>query len=118
MEPITATIITTAITALVSAVVGAIVGAVVAKIKTVTHDAQQAADDAKRERAELKEIMTQNIVMTCRMAIYDDHFSVDEKVEAYAIYRDLGGNHQTKKYMDELVGCDIDEYIERHRKKD
>lgn len=118
MEPITATIITTALTALVSAIVGAVVGAVVAKIKTVTHDAQQAAEDAKKERAELKEIMTQNIVMTCRMAIYDEHFSVDEKLDAYTIYRDNGGNHATKKYMDDLVGCDVDEYIERHRKKD
>ena len=116
MEPITATIITTAITALISAIVGAIVGAVVAKIKTVTHDAQQAADDAKRERAELKEMMRQSIAMTCRLAIYDEHFSVDEKLDAYEIYRAQGGNHTTKKYMDKLVGCDVDEYLERHRK--
>ena len=118
MEPVMATIVTTAITALISAIVGAIVGAVVAKIKTVTHDAQQAAENASRERAELKELMRQSIVMTCRLAIYDDHFTVDEKLDAYTIYRDNGGNHQTKKYMDELVGCDVDEYIERHRKKD
>jgi len=52
------------------------------------------------------------------MAVYDEHFNIDEKVEAYGIYRDMGGNHQTKTYMDGLVGCDIDEYIERHRKKD
>ena len=118
MEPITATIITTAITALVSSIVGAIVGAVVAKVKTVTHDAQQAAENASRERAELKELMRQSIVMTCRMAIYDEHFTIDEKLEAYEIYKAQGENHLTKTYMDKLVGCDVDEYLERHRKKD
>lgn len=107
MEPFIATIIT----ALISSVVGALVGALVSKLKT----AAQAVDDAKRERAELKEIMEQNIVMTCRLAIYDEHFTVDEKLDAYEIYRDYGGNHQTKRYMDELVGCDVDEYLERHR---
>lgn len=105
-------LITTAITALISSAVGALVGAIVSKLKT----AAAAVDDAKRERAELKEIMEQNVVMTCRMAIYDDHFSVDEKLDAYEVYRDYGGNHQTKRYMDELVGCDVDEYLERHRK--
>ena len=102
----------TAITALISSLIGALVGALVSKLKT----AKNAVDDAKRERAELKGIMEQNIVMTCRMAIYDEHFSVDEKLDAYVIYRDYGGNHQTKKFMDELVGCDVDEYLERHRK--
>lgn len=109
MEPIIATVIT----ALISSSVGAIVGALVSKIKT----AAQAVDDAKRERAELKEIMEQNIVMTCRLAIYDEHFTVDEKLDAYEIYRDYGGNHQTKKYMDNLVGCDVDEYLEKHQKR-
>lgn len=105
---------TTIITALISSLVGALVGALVSKLKT----AAQAVDDAKRERAELKDIMQQNIVMTCRMAIYDEHFTVDEKLDAYEIYRDYGGNHQTKKYMDDLVGSDVDDYIEKHRKKD
>ena len=108
MEPF----ITTIITALISSIVGALVGALVSKLKT----AKSAVDDAKRERAELKGIMEQNIVMTCRLAIYDDHFSIDEKLDAYKIYRDYGGNHQTKKFMDELVGCDVDEYLERHGK--
>ena len=56
--------------------------------------------------------------MTCRLAIYDEHFSVDEKLDAYTIYRNNGGNHQTKTYMDDLVGSDVDDYIEKHRKKD
>ena len=61
-------------------------------------------------------IMEQNIVMPCRMAIYDEHFTVDEKLDAYQIYRDYGGNHTTKQFMDTLVGCDVDEYLERHGK--
>ena len=105
-------IVSTAITALVSSIVGALVGALVSKLKT----AAVAVDDAKRERAELKEIMEQNVIMTCRMAIYDSHFSVDEKLDAYVIYKNNGGNHTTKQYMDKLVGCDVDEYLERHRK--
>ena len=108
MEPLVATVIT----ALISSVVGAIVGAVVSKLKL----ARKAAEDAKRESVELKELMVQNILMTCRMAIYDEHFTVDEKIEAYIVYRDTcHANHQTKKHMDGLVGCDIDEYIEKHK---
>ena len=102
---------TTAITALISSLIGALVGALVSKLKT----AKNAVNDAKNERAELKSIMEKNIVMTCRMAIYDEHFSVDEKLDAYTIYREYGGNHNTKTYMDSLVGCDVDEYLERHR---
>ena len=106
--------VTAIITALISSVVGAIVGALVSRMKT----AAKAVNEAKNERAELKGIMEQNIVMTCRMAIYDEHFTIDEKLDAYSIYRDYGGNHQTKTYMDELVGCDVDEYIEKHTRKD
>lgn len=98
---------TTALTALISSLVGALVGALVSKVKTTTKDAQ-----------DMREMQRLNLMMTCRMAVYDAHFSVDEKLEAYQIYRDYGGNHQTKTYMDELVGCDVDEYIERHRRRD
>lgn len=105
------TIITATITALISAVIGAIVGAVVSKIKTARHDSEQAAADA----AEMKEMLRQNMLMTCRLTIYDEHFSTDEKLDAYKIYRDTcHGNHQTKTYMDGLVGMDVDEYIEKH----
>lgn len=102
----------TAFTALISSVVGALVGALVSKIKTV----RKASDAARKSSDELKAIMQQNILMTCRMAIYDEHFSVDEKLDAYTVYRDNGGNHQTKTYMDGLVGCDVDEYLEKHFK--
>ena len=98
------------ITALVSSVIAAIVSAVVMKIKMV----RKATDDAKRDSAELRELILQNTKMTCRLAIYDEHFSIDEKLSAYEIYRSHGWNHQTKTYMDDLVGCDVDEYLERH----
>ena len=99
-------LLTTVIPALVSSVVGAIVGALVSKLKTAQKDALEA-----------REMQRLNLTMTCRMAIYDDHFSVDEKLEAYTVYRDVcHQNHQTKTYMDELVGGDVDEYIEKHRK--
>lgn len=107
MEPIAMSVVT----ALVSSVIAAIVSAVVMKIQVV----RKAADDAKKSNEELKALMLQSMKMTCRMTIYDSHFSTDEKLEAYVIYRDkCHGNHQTKKYMDDLVGCDVDEYIERH----
>lgn len=99
-------LITTTITALISSAVGALVGALVSKIKTSTNAAR-----------EMREMQIMNLNMTCRMAIYDEHFTTDEKIDAYIVYRDkCHGNHQTKKYMDELVGCDIDEYIEKHKK--
>jgi hypothetical protein len=106
MEPIA----TSVITALISSVIAAIVSAVVMKIKMV----RKATDDARKNNAELKKLILDNTKMTCRLAIYDEHFSIDEKLGAYEIYRSHGWNHQTKKYMDELVGEDVDEYLERH----
>ena len=107
MEPIAMSVIT----ALISSVIAAIVSAVVMKIKMI----RKTTDDAKKSSEELKELILQNTKMTCRMTIYDSHFSTDEKLEAYVIYRDkCHGNHQTKKYMDELVGTDVDEYLEHH----
>lgn len=97
----------TAFTALISSLVGALVGALVSKVKTSTNDAR-----------DMREMQIMNLKMTCRMAIYDEHFTTDEKIEAYIVYRDkCHANHQTKKFMDGLVGCDIDEYIEKHHIK-
>ena len=107
MEPV---FIMSVFTALISSVIAAVVSAVVTKIKMV----RKATDDAKKESRELKEIILQNTKMTCRLAIYDEHFSIDEKLSAYEIYRSHGWNHQTKTYMDEQVGGDVDEYLERH----
>lgn len=98
-------ILTSIVTSAIAAIIGALVGAIVSKVKT----ASKAAEESK-------EMQRLTLMMTCRMAIYDEHFSIDEKIDAYVIYRDVcHGNHQTKKHMDKLVGCDIDEYIERHR---
>lgn len=102
------------ITALVSSVIGAIVSAVIMKIKMTAKAIDDAKTERERDNAELKELMLQNTKLTCRLAIYDEHFSVDEKLSAYKVYSSHGWNHQTKKYMDDLVGCDVDEYIERH----
>ena len=97
----------TAITALISSVVAALVGALVSKIKTTTKDAR-----------ETRELQLMNLKMTCRLVIYSERFTTDEKIEAYIVYRDTcHANHQTKTHMDGLVGCDIDEYIEKHHIK-
>lgn len=96
-------VITSIITSTIAAIVGALVGAIVSKAKTIN-----------REAADFHEMQKQTLIMTCRLTIYNEHFSVDEKLEAYKIYRAHGGNHQTKIYMDELVGSDVDEYIEKH----
>lgn len=71
----------------------------------------KAKADAEDSRATLDAVA----VMVCRMAIYDEHFSVDEKVDAYALYRAKGGNHTTKKHMDELLGEDADTWLASHR---
>ena len=110
LEPIGATILT----AFISSVVGAVVGALVSKLKTIRMDDER----SKKEAEEMKEMLRQNMLMTCRMTIYDEHFSIDEKLEAYLIYRDTcHGNHQTKQYMDDLVGGDVDLYLEKHSKE-
>ena len=69
---------------------------------------------AKEWRKEDRAAQEFTLLTVCRLAIYDDHFSVDEKVDAYRTYRAHGGNHQTKKYMDDLLGEDADAYLARH----
>lgn len=70
----------------------------------------------KRKMDDDRRTLDELTLMVCRMSIYDEHFSTDEKVDAYRIYREKGGNHQTKKYMDELLGEDADAYLARHSK--
>ena len=78
-------------------------------------EAQRVRDEEERQiMADVRDLLEQNTIMTCRMAVYNDHFSIDEKLSAYITYRSRGQNHHTKTYMDEQVGCDVDEYIERH----
>lgn len=71
---------------------------------------------AKADAEESRRTLDAVAVMVCRMCIYDEHFSVDEKVDAYALYRAKGGNHQAKKHMDELLGEDADAWLARHEK--
>lgn len=92
-------LLTQAVSYIVTVVCGAVVGVVVAKARQIkgVFDSQQA-----------------NTLMLCRLCIYDEHFSVDEKIEAYRTYRANGGNSQTKHYMDELLGQDADAYLAVH----
>ena len=69
---------------------------------------------AKRDADEGKEIQEFILLTVCRMAIYDDHFSTNEKVETYRVYRKHGGNHDAKRYMSELLGEDADAYLASH----
>lgn len=104
-------LVMTALSSLISALVAAVVSAVVMKVRVV----RKTSADAKRESEELKKLIVQNTLMTCRMSIYSDKFSIDEKLDAYEVYRDTcHGNHQTKTYMDGLVGIDVDEYLKKH----
>lgn len=68
----------------------------------------------KKDAADGKEMQEFTLLTVCRLAIYDEHFSVDEKVDAYRTYRKHGGNHQTKRYMTELLGEDADAYLDSH----
>ena len=56
-------------------------------------------------------------LMVCRLVIYSDKFSLDEKIDAYEVYRGRNGNHRTKRYMDEKLGMDADEYLAQHGKR-
>lgn len=87
----------------VTAVLGAVVGWLTLRIKTY------------KKRSET---IDQIAIMTCRQVIYSDHFDIDEKIEAYLLYKSKGANHRTKQVMSELVGKDIDEYIIDHKAAD
>lgn len=56
-------------------------------------------------------------LMVCRLVIYSDKFSMDEKIDAYEVYRERHGNSRTKHYMDEELGMDADEYLVQHGKR-
>ena len=101
-----------------SAILSVLSALVIASITTLARSLHRRADETiayrrKREREE----RTRDMIMY-RMAVYDEHFSVDEKLEAYVLYRTAGGNHKTKEYMDSLIGEDVDVYLEHHGKED
>lgn len=88
---------------LVPTVLSAVCGYLVGALKKMKADADEG-----------KEMQKFILLTVCRLAIYDDHFSVDEKVETYRVYRRHGGNHDAKKYMSELLGEDADAYLATH----
>lgn len=99
------------VSSVVTTLCGIIIGHLTTKIRNTADHHKEQMDELKRQREEDEQIQ----LITLRMAIYDDHFDIDEKLEAYVLYRDRGGNHRTKKYMDETVGMDVDEFL-GHRK--
>lgn len=88
---------------LVPTVLSAVCGYLVGALKKMKADADEG-----------KEMQKLILLTVCRLAIYDDHFSVDEKVETYRVYRKHGGNHDAKKYMSALLGEDADAYLASH----
>lgn len=88
---------------LVPTVLSAVCGYLVGALKKMKADADEG-----------KEMQKFILLTVCRLAIYDDHFSVDEKVETYRTYRKHGGNHDAKKYMTNLLGEDADAYLATH----
>lgn len=88
---------------LVPTVLSAVCGYLVGALKKMKADADEG-----------KEMQKFTLLTVCRLAIYDDHFSVDEKVETYRTYRKHGGNHDAKKYMTNLLGEDADAYLASH----
>lgn len=117
METIQPYVIQWLVPTVLSGLLGYAVG-LIRKMKAGHKTAEEKAEAEKRTDAEWRERMREDMdklmLISCRMAVYDEHFSVDEKVDAYRIYRAKGGNHQTKKYMDELLGEDADAYLARH----
>lgn len=93
-------VLTQIVSYLVTAVCGAAIGLVVSKFAGI--------------RQALKSI-DELTLMVCRLVIYNDKFSVDEKVDAYRTYRERGGNSQTKHYMDNLLDEDADDYLIHHK---
>lgn len=92
---------------ILSALIVALITALCTRIAKLTHEQRQ------HDQAE-KKMMDAMALMVFRMAVYDEHFAIGEKLEAYVLYRSLGGNHQTKSYMDHVLGEDVDNYLEHH----
>ena len=102
-------ILSLAVGSIVPTVCGIVIGFLVSRIKRL------AKSHSEHEEAQNRERRVQ--LITLRLAIYDDHFDIDEKLEAYELYASGGGNHRTKKYMDNLLGMDVDDFIEHRKRK-
>lgn len=105
-------ILSLVVSSVVTTICGAIIGYLISKVKNSAAHHKEAMDVIKKNREEDEQIQ----LITLRMAIYDEHFDLDEKLEAYDIYRNRGGNHKTKKYMDEKLGTDVDDFLDRRKK--
>lgn len=95
-------------------VIGWLVPTVLAAIAGYLGGQLRKVKEYKRKMDDDRRTLDELTLMVCRMAIYDEHFTVDEKVDAYRIYKSKGGNHHTKKYMDELLGEDADLWLAGH----
>lgn len=95
---------------LVPTVLGGLLGYAIGLIKKL-RAAKEHEDETLKD---MQDTLDAIALMTCRLAIYDEHFSTDEKIEAFRLYRKKGGNHETKKYMDNLLGEDVDAYLAKH----
>ncbi|MBR1829874.1 MAG: hypothetical protein IJ781_10295 [Atopobiaceae bacterium] len=91
-------------------ILSAIVGYLAGKLRAVRSE----REERERQAEKVQDTLDALTIMVCRLSIYDEHFTVDEKVDAYKLYRSKGGNHQTKKHMDELLGEDADAWLARH----
>lgn len=70
----------------------------------------------RRKRLDRDETIRKLALMTCRAVIYQPQiYDVNERVDAYLLYRSLGGNHRTKSELSKQIGEDVDVYIERHK---
>ena len=95
------TVITPIISYIVTGLLGTIVGYLAMRVRK-----HHEKDDTLRKVA----------LMTCRSVIYQPEiYDVDERVDAYLLYRKLGGNHRTKSELSRQLGEDVDVYIERHK---
>ena len=95
------TLITPTLSYVVTGLLGTLVGYLAVRVKRY-----RKRDDVIRKLA----------LMTCRSVIYQPSiYDVDERVNAYLLYRSLGGNHRTKTELSKQIGEDVDLYIERHK---
>lgn len=95
------TVITPIVSYVVTGLLGTIVGYLAVRV---------------RKHRDRDETLRKVALMTCRSVIYQPEiYDVDERVDAYLLYRSLGGNHRTKSALSKQIGEDVDVYIERHK---
>lgn len=65
---------------------------------------------------EIKKELEANSLISYKAIIYSDNpaISMNEKLKSYQSYKKLGGNGFAYKYMCELLGTDVDEYLANH----